>query len=205
MTLLDGEVVLCGPEGCFIEVNGKQVGTGEYKLKLLRGSNAKISVEKPGYVTYHTTVFNTETDVAPPPFITLHENSEEMPIDESFQSSVETELANRDFGLEVPSTMNEQDAWRLISSVIYSKFDALELADALTSYLRTAWVYKRYASRTVRTRVIVKIKNRNPLRYSLKIQSEECSDAANLGNKDDDHYNTWNLVLNVYSDIFAEV
>jgi len=205
ITLLDREVVVRGPEGCAIKVNGKQVGTGEYKLKLLRGSSAKISVEKAGYVTYQTTVFNTETDVAPPPFISLQENSAEMPIDESFKSSVETDLANRDFGLEVPATMNEQDAWRLISSVIYSKFDVVELADAQTGYLRTAWVYKRYASRTVRTRVIVKIKNRNPLSYSLKIQSEECSDLANLGSKDDDNYNTWNRVLNVYSDIIAEV
>jgi len=205
ITLLDREVVVRGPEGCAIKVNGKQVGTGEYKLKLLRGSNAKISVEKAGYVTFQTTVFNTETDVAPPPFISLQENSAEMPIDESFKSSVDTDLANCDYCMEVPSTMFEQDAWRLISSVIYSKFDVVELADAQTGYLRTAWVYKRYASRTVRTRVIVKIKNRNPLSYSLKIQTEECSDLSNLGSKDDDNYNAWNRVLNVYSDIIAEV
>ena len=84
-------------------------------------------------------------------------------------------------------------------------FDELEQIDRETGYLRTAWVYKRYPNRTVRTRVIVKINNREPLKYSLKISSEECSDRTKLDSRDDDDFRPWDRVLNKYKEIISEM
>lgn len=202
--LKDRRVVIRGPEGCSISVNGKKVGTGEYILKIQDGSVARVMVEKAGFIPYVTTLYNTETDAAPPAFLTIEEGTAVFPEDESFKSSTETDMANRDFVLQVPMTMDDLDAWQLISSVIQTHFDILEQIDRETGYLRTAWTYKRYVNRTVRTRAILKMNNRDPLSYRLKIQSQECSDPGKLDSRDDDDYTDWTRVLNVYNTVISE-
>ncbi len=203
--MIDREVAIRAPEGAVIRVNGKEVGTSEYTLKLVRGSEAKIEVEKKGYVSYMTTLYNEDTEVAPPPFIALTEGSPEFPEDESFTSSTESDLANRDFVLSTPDGMAEEDAWRIVAQIVQTYYDELEQIDRETGYLRTAWVYKSYPNRTVRTRVIVKINNREPLKYSIKISSEENSDRTKLDSRDDDDYKPWDRVLNQYKEIISEM
>ena len=152
-----------------------------------------------------TTLYNDEANVSPPAFIALSENSPEFPEDESFTSSTESDLANRDFVLSIPDGMEEDNAWRIVAQIIQTYFDELEQIDRETGYMRTAWVYKRYANRTVRTRVILKINNRQPLKYSIKISSEENSDRQRLDSRDDDDYKPWDRVLNQYKEIISEM
>ena len=205
VTLVDREVAIRVPDGAVVKVNGKEMGTGEYILKLVKGSEAKIEVEKKGFVSYMTTLYNDESNVAPPAFIALAEGTPEFPEDESFTSSTESDLANRDFVLSTPEGMSEEDAWRIVAQIVQTYYDELEQIDRETGYLRTAWVYKRYANRTVRTRVILKINNREPLKYSIKISSEENSDRQRLDSRDDDDYKPWDRVLNQYKEIISEM
>ena len=202
--LKDRRIVIRGPEGSSISINGKKVGTGEYALKLQEGSFARVMVEKSGFIPYVTTLYNTETDAATPAFLTIEEGTAVFPKDESFKSSSETDMANRDFVLQVPTTMDDLNAWQLISSVVQTHFDILEQIDRETGYLRTAWTYKRYVNRTVRTRAILKMNNRDPLSYRLKIQSQECSEPGKLDSRDDDDYSDWTRVLNVYNTVISE-
>ena len=53
VNLVDREVSIRVPDGATISVNGKEVGTGEYTLKLVKGSEARIEVEKKGFVTLY--------------------------------------------------------------------------------------------------------------------------------------------------------
>ena len=205
IAMIDREVAIRAPEGAVIRINGKEVGTAEYTLKLVNGSEAKVEVEKKGFVTYMTTLYNDETEVAPPVYIALSEGSAEFPEDESFTSSTESDLANRDFVLSTPDGMAEEDAWRIVAQIIQTYFDELEQIDRETGYMRTAWVYKSYPNRTVRTRVILKINNREPLKYSVKISSEENSDRTKLDSRDDDDYKPWDRVLNQYKEIISEM
>lgn len=205
VSLSDRKVTIRVPDGAVIRVNGKEVGTGEYTIKLVKGSKAKIEVEKKGFVTYMTTIYNDESELAPPAIIVLSENTPEFPEDESFSSSTESDVANRDFVMSTPLDMSEETAWKIVAQIIQTYFDELEQIDRETGYLRTAWVYKRYPNRTVRTRVIVKINNREPLKYSLKISSEECSDRTKLDSRDDDDFRPWDRVLNKYKEIISEM
>jgi hypothetical protein len=202
--LIDREVAIRVPDGAVIRINGKEVGKSEYTLKISKGSSAKLEVEKPGFVTYLTTLHNTDEEVAPPPFIALTEGSNEFPEDESFTASSESDIANTDFVLTVPSHLSENQAWSIVAQIVQAYFDELEQIDQTTGYLRSAWVYKRYASRAVRTRVIVKMNNRNPLKYSIKISSEENNDPLTLDSRDDDDYKAWDRVLTQYKEIVSE-
>lgn len=205
ISMIDRAVAIRVPDGAVIRVNGKEVGTSEYTLKLVRGSEAKIEVEKKGFVTYMTTLSNKQSEVSPPTYVVLSEGSPEFPEDESFTSSTESDLANRDFVLSTPDGMEEEDAWRIVAQIIQTYYDELEQIDRETGYMRTAWVYKSYPNRTVRTRLILKINNREPLKYSVKISSEENSDRTKLDSRDDDDYKPWDRVLNQYKEIISEM
>jgi hypothetical protein len=203
--MVDREVAIRAPEGSTIMVNGEEVGTNEYTLKLVKGSEAKIEVAKKGYIPYVTTVYNDDTKVEPPTFIALSEGTADFPEDESFTSSTESDLANQDFVLSTPDSMPEKDAWRIVAQIVQTYYDELEQIDRETGYLRTNWVYKSFANRTVRTRVIVKINSREPLKYSVKISSEENSNRAKLDSRDDDDFKPWDRVLNQYKEIVSEM
>ena len=204
ITLEDREVIVRAPEGSTISVNGKKVGTAEYTIRITKGSMVKLTISKKGFVPYSVNLSNKDNEVPPPPVIVIEEGSLQMPEDESWTASSESDIANTDFILSIPEGMSEDDAWKIVAQIIQTYFDELEQIDKETGYMRTAWVYKRYANRTVRTRVIVKINNRSPLKYSLKISSEENGDAQSLDSRDDDHFSAWERVLNKYKDIISE-
>ena len=163
-----------------------------------------IQIRKDGFSEKEKTYCNKDNEVPPPPVIIIEEGSLQMPEDEPWTASSESDIANTDFILSIPEGMSEDDAWKIVAQIIQTYFDELEQIDKETGYMRTAWVYKRYANRTVRTRVIVKINNRSPLKYSLKVSSEENGDAQTLDSGDDDHFSEWERVLNKYKDIISE-
>lgn len=204
ITLEDRELIIRVPNGASILINGKEVGTKEYILKLMKDTKAEVTITKPGFVDYKTTVYNKSNEAPPPHVLNIQENSPELPEDESFTASSESDLANKDFTLDIPETLKEEDAWKVIALIIQSYFDELEQIDRETGYIRTAWVYKKFPNRTIRTRVILKLKSRNPLKYALKISSEENHDSLKLNSKDDDDYKEWNRVLNRYKEMIIE-
>lgn len=204
--LEDRELIVRGPEGSTISANGKNIGTKEVAIKILKGTQVDVTISKPGFISYRKTFYNKQEEVTPPSIINVEEKSSDMPEDEAFKSSSESNVANINFTLSVPSNRSEETAWKTVSSIITSYFDELEQIDRETGYLRTAWVYKTYPNVTIRTRVIVKLSNRSPLKYTIKICSEynDESDELKRGSKDDTFFKPWTRILQNYKELINE-
>jgi len=90
-----------------------------------------------------------------------------MKRDDAYDASIQTDIANID--IELKTTKEEADAWKLISMIITSYFDVIEVTDRETGYLRTSWVIQTFKQNTIRTRMIVKLGDTDPLTYKIKL------------------------------------
>ena len=91
-----------------------------------------------------------------------------------------------------------------ISQIVTNSFDVLEVTDKETGYLRTGWNVRRFSDKVIRTRVIVKLADANPLKYTIKLASEK-SDDGRATVKDDELFREWDRVLLQYKDLINEV
>ena len=81
--------------------------------------------------------------------------------DEAHRQSISTDLANVNFTIAVRPEILEDDAWKLLGSIVTTEFDVLEVIDKETGYMRTAWQVEGFNGSTIRTRVIVKLGDSN--------------------------------------------
>jgi hypothetical protein len=116
-----------------IVVNGQNVGQGNYKLKLESKECYKIKAEKAGYLKYEVTVCGKKAGPEAPKSVYF-----EMKKDDAEAASVKTDQANVDFEIEVNSDLEISEAWKLTTQIVTDYFDAIEVSDKETSYLRTA-------------------------------------------------------------------
>ncbi|MHB1310794.1 MAG: hypothetical protein ACYC3L_02165 [Gemmatimonadaceae bacterium] len=201
--VLTGRVVnLTAPPAARIVINNTPVGVGSFQVQVKDGSCVDVDIAQPGFLTEHrkwcAAVPNWTQD---PP---RDENVTLAP-DDSYAASMASDQANVNVTLEVGKSFTEEAAWRLLASIVLNHFDVLENSDAQTGYLRTAWQVKSYGDNRVlvRTRVIVKRSNDQPLRYTIKIVSER-NDSIDPKVKDDEKFTSWDRVLNVYKDVISE-
>ena len=96
------------------------------------------------------------------------------------------------------------DAWKLMSQIIETYFDVIEVTDRETGYLRTAWVAQTFKQRTIRTRMIVKLGSTDPLTYKIKLVSEQAG-AAQTSVKNDELFKEWDRVLRKYKEVIHEI
>ncbi len=160
------------PDDAVIYVDGKEVGKGSYTAKVPEGNTTEILIKRISYVTEKYDLYNKPDMQAPEPVYSV-----QMKADEAYQQSEESNIANQNFAIEVSPALSENAAWKLITSIIQSKFDEIQTIDAATSYLITNWVgtpfnLKSSFPTTVRTRVVITNASRTPLKYNVKIQSE---------------------------------
>ena len=200
--VLAGRVVnLAAPAEARIFVNQKQAGIGAFSVKINDGSCAQVRIEQPGFLSDVREYCAQENAPAPP----LDDVISLKP-DESYSASVQSDQANVNITIEVGKGRNEEQAWKLVSSIVLSHFDILENSDRETGYLRTAWLIKAFADGAVivRTRVIVKRTATDPLRYTVKIASER-NRAPGISVKDDESFVPWERLLNTYKDVISEM
>ena len=69
---------------------------------------------------------------------------------------IKTDQANVDFQIEVNPDLDITEAWKLTTQIVTDYFDAIEVSDKETSYLRTAWSVQSFQQNTIRTRLIIK-------------------------------------------------
>jgi hypothetical protein len=200
--VLAGRVVnVSGPQGSRIFVNQKQAGISSYAVKITDGSCASVRVEQTGFLSYDRE-YCVQDNAPPPPF----EDNVTLKQDDSFAASVASDQANVNVTVEVGKYPEEQ-AWKLLSSIILSHFDVLENSDSQTGYLRTAWQLKSYGDNNevvIRTRIILKRSNDAPLRYTVKIVSER-NRVAGVSVKEDENFVAWDRLLNTYKDVISEM
>jgi len=205
---LEDRVVFAGrmvnvvaPADAKILVNETQAGTGSAAVSVREGTCVKVRVEQPAFLPVLREYCARENAPAPP-----LDDAVMLSPDESYTASVPSDQANLNITLEVAASHTEDQAWRLLSSIVLSHFDVLENSDRETGYLRTAWQSKSYADGAViiRTRVIVKRTGNDPLRYTVKLASER-SRVPGASLRDDENFLPWDRVLAAYKDIVAEL
>jgi len=179
-----------------IWVNGKMVAKGSTEIKVEKNSCANISIRKVGYLEEQLEICNNKTSI--------WEKSKyfEMKRDDSYDASIQTDIANVDIELIV-NTMDKDTAWKLINQIVLNYIDVIEMTDKETGYLRTAWSLKAFKQNTVRTRIIVKESSTDPLVFKAKLISE-FSGSALTSVKADELYKEWDRVLRSYSDVISE-
>jgi hypothetical protein len=188
------------PENAQIKIDGKVISNNGFKLVVLEGQCVEVEVSKEAFDTQRKNYCNTtNTGMLP---ITDHINLIE---DEAWTSSIQSDQANVNFSMTVNPALTEEAAWKMLSQIIMSQFDILEITDRSTGYMRTAWHIRIFGNgTTIRTRVIVKQGNIDPLKYIVKIVSE-ISIVKNASVKDDENFREWDRLLKSYKDLIGEI
>ena len=180
-----------------IYIDGKLMGKGNAQVLILKNSCVTVKVIKMGFLNEKITFCNKKNSAEPPKSYYI-----EMKRDDAYDASVQTDVANID--IELRTTKDETNAWKLISMIITSYFDVIEVTDKETGYLRTSWVIQTFKQNTIRTRLIVKLGDTDPLTYKIKLVSEE-SRAPGTSVKSDELYREWDRVLRKYEGVFDEL
>lgn len=180
-----------------IYIDGKLMGKGNAEVVILSNSCVTVHLEKIGYLRETITFCNKKHSAKPPKSYYV-----EMKRDDAYDASIQTDIANID--IELKTTMDEKDAWKLISMIITSYLDVIEVTDRETGYLRTSWVVQTFQQNTIRTRLIVKLGDTDPLTYKIKLVSEE-SKKPGTSVKSDELYREWDRVLRKYSGVIDEL
>ena len=179
-----------------IFVDGKYVTSGSTILKIGQDSRVNVQVKEPGYLMEERNyMYNGLIELPKEDHIQLSK-------DEAFHSSFNTDFANTAFSLY--PARKESETWRILSQIITSYFDVLEVMDLNTGYMRTAWVSKNFNSGTVRTRAIIKMGGSAPLSYKIKLVSE-FSDIPGASIKEDENFQEWDRILRVYEPMVSEL
>jgi hypothetical protein len=180
-----------------IFLDGKLMGSGQLDILILSNTCVNIRVEKVGFLTEKITFCNNSSNAVPPKTYYV-----EMKKDDAFDATEATDMANID--IEIKTNKPEADAWKLISQIITSYFDVIEVTDRNTGYLRTAWVVQTFKQNTIRTRMIVKLGGSDPLSYKIKLISEQ-SGQPQSSVKSDELFKEWDRVLRKYKEVINEV
>lgn len=181
-----------------IIVNGANVGTGSYKLSLDKKDCYKVKVEKAGFLKYESTVCGKKAGPEPPASLYF-----EMKKDDAEEASVKTDQANVDFQVEVNTDLNVLEAWKLTTQIVTDYFDAIEVSDKETSYLRTAWSVQSFQQNTIRTRLIIKLSKSDPLTFKVKLNSEY-SGVSGTSVKADEQFKDWDRILRKYKNVISD-
>ncbi len=199
-SLADRIVMLrTSPEGVSVKINGRFVAKGEYNVKVAKGETVEVLLEKEGYIPVRTKYINQDNA----PVIPVNDQID-LFADESFAASIPADFVNTNNIIEVNANIKEDEAWKIMSQIVMTYFDVLEITDRTTGYLRTAWAVKAFPNNTIRTRLIVKVADSNTLKYVVKLCSESSGRSGSNSN-DDSLYSEWQRVLETYKNIVGDI
>ena len=188
------EVSASEPDAQII-VDGQKLGTGTLKIKVPKDACVNVKIIKPGFLKYEQ-VYCHKKGSTPPP----KKQYFEMKKDDALEASIKTDQANVDFAVTVSDKFSVTDAWKLTTQIVTDYFDAIEVSDKETSYLRTAWSIQSFQQNTIRTRLIIKLGNSSPLTFKIKLVSE-FSGESGTSVKADEQFREWDRVLRKYQKI----
>lgn len=181
-----------------IIVDGQNLGTGNLKIKVPKNECVNVRVQKTGFLRYEQTYCNKKGSTEPP-----KKQYFDMKKDDSWEASVKTDQANVDFAVTVNEKLSATDAWKLTTQIVTDYFDAIEVSDKETFYLRTAWIVQSFQQNTVRTRLIVKLGSSSPLTFKIKLVSEYSGNAG-TSVKADELFRDWDRILRKYQNVIGD-
>ncbi|HEX7691635.1 MAG TPA: PEGA domain-containing protein [Sediminibacterium sp.] len=191
--------ITSSPQTARIYVNGVQMGTGKVEIKISKNTCTTVEVKMEGYIGETRTYCNKKGMPDPPntDYIQLQE-------DESYTSSIESNIANTEIQVNVNPGKSKEDAWKQIVSTVLDKFDVLENSDEKAGYLRTSWVGMNFKANTVRIRLIIKQSSEKPLVYKVKFVSEASGRSSTSYNADE-QFRPYNRILKKYDGFLDEL
>lgn len=191
-------VIVSSEPDADIYVNNTHRGKGNSgTVEIKKKSCVMVSVKKEGFLT-------NEFNYCPVKhYFQAEQKYVKINVDDSYVASARNDYANKDFEQTINSKFSEIEAWKIISQIVTSYFDNLEMADKETGYLKTAWQVKNFSNKTIRTRVIVRQTDSEPLKYKIKIVSEY-SEKPNTNVRSDEMFKEWDRVLKSYEGLITE-
>lgn len=193
--------VTTDPQTARIYINGVLTGTGSVSVTVPKKDCVKVEVKLEGYIQETRTYCDKKGMSSPP-------NSDYIQLqpDESYTSSIQSDVANNEILLGVKKGKSREEAWKTIVQTVLSKFDVLENNDEKTGYLRTAWVGQTFlkGNNTIRTRVIIKLSSEDPLAFKIKFISQE-SGRAGTAFSADEQYRDFGRILKKYDGFIEEL
>ncbi|WP_028122781.1 hypothetical protein [Epilithonimonas tenax] len=198
LTFAQKTTISASEDDARIVVNGQLVGSGSYVLKTDKNECYNVKVQKVSFLKYEATVCGKKAGPEPPKTLFF-----DMKKDDSEEASIKTDQANIDFEIEVNKNLSPTDAWKLTTQIVTDYFDAIEVSDKETSYLRTAWSVQSFSQNTIRTRLIIKLSKSDPLTFKIKLNSEfSGSNASSV--KADEQFHEWDRVLRKYKNVISD-
>lgn len=193
-------IITSSEQDAKIFVDGRQISSGGSAdiVKVKKNTCASIKVEKTGFLTENLSYCYSGTNLIAPKTKYI-----ELKRDDAYDASVKNDYANKDFEQEVNKKYTEAEAWKIISQIITSYFDNIEMADKETGYMKTSWQSKSFTQKTIRTRIIIKQSSSSPLKYKIKIVSE-FAEKPEQSVKDDDKFKEWDRILKKYDGLITE-
>ncbi|MEO7924870.1 MAG: PEGA domain-containing protein [Chitinophagaceae bacterium] len=193
--------VTTDPQTARIYVNGVLTGTGSIVVTVGKNDCVRLEVKQEGYIQEVRTYCDKKGMTKPP-------NSDyiQLQADESYTSSIQSDVANNEILLSVRKGKSRDEAWKTIVQTVLSKFDVLENNDERSGYLRTAWVGVVFArsNNTIRTRAIIKLSSEEPLAFKIKLISEE-SGRAGTSFSSDEQFKPFGRILKKYDGFIDEL
>ena len=86
---------------------------------------------------------------------------------------------------------------------VIENFDALEVNDNDVNYLRTSWVVDTFDEFTIRTRLIARVSDEDPIEVRFKIVSERARGQASP--RDDELFRSWQRIMRKYEGLIEEI
>jgi len=190
-------IVRTTPEDVSIKINGRYVAKGEYNVKIAKGDCVEVTAEKEGSVGVRKKYCNQDNA----PLLPIIDHID-LVADETFAVSIPSEFVNINNIVDIGN--KDIDAWKVMSQIVMSYFDVIEVTDKATGYLRTAWSVKSFPNNTIRTRIIVKVADSSSLKYVVKLCSEYSGKSGSNVN-DDSLYSEWHRVLETYKNVVNDI
>jgi len=180
--------------GASLYVDGNQL-TAPAKIKIPKYATVNVRVEKVGFVTEIRNYENNGVNIIPKTdFVQLTK-------DEAYENSFVTNLANQD--IDIRPSRNVAESWILLNRIVTGSFDVIAIMDKATGYMATAWSAKSFNSGVVRTRLIVKTSNTEPLEYKAKLVSEIAPPGTSV--TADESFRKWDRVLRTYENVIPDL
>ena len=181
-----------------IFINGQEVGQGSVSgIKIPKNECITVQVQGTGYIL-EVKKFCRQKGMP------KMQKTEFIPLsrDKSFDATFSTDLANNDIIVN-PRGSNLDEVWVNAVRLVVENFDALEVNDNDVNYLRTSWVVDTFDEFTIRTRLIARVSNENPLEIRFKIVSERAR--GQVSPRDDEQYRSWQRIMRKYQGLIDEI
>jgi hypothetical protein len=226
IALKDREVEInVTPSDAEIDIDGKKMAAGTYKMKIIQGECKEVYITKNGFSRFGAILCNQTDKTGPQPayHVTLN-------VDEAFKESDQSSsgYANQKFEVPVKKELAPDVAWKVLISIISSKFNEYKQLDANSCYLTTNWTSSNIFNdrptegsdkafpQIIRTRVLVSLATApsatSPLTYHVTIQSEiskidrDCTSKYKVPPvSSDECFQPFEYVLRTYSELISQI